>query len=286
MNYRHHYHAGNFADVFKHAVLALALSHLRQKEKPFFVLDTHAGAGLYNLGGPEAQKTGEWQGGIGRILAAGDPPPELAPYSQALAALARKHGVGTYPGSPLIVPHFMRAHDRLVACELHPTDGAALSHALAGDRRAKVLQSDGYVALKALLPPRERRGLVLIDPPFERKDEFSRLVRGFLAAYRRFATGVYLIWYPIKDPSEADKHLEPIRALPKAQIIRAELLRRETQDTTRLNGAGLLIANPPWTLENSLAPLLFWLARTLAEEKATFRIEWLKGGTQLEAKTA
>ena len=206
MNYRHIYHAGNFADVVKHATVALIVEHLKLKPAPFRVIDTHAGIGRYELAAIEAEKTGEWRDGIGRLLA--EPLPSeiaaiLAPYLAAVEEenLGREPGADptAYPGSPLVARHLMRDNDQLVVNELHPDDNELLQQLFKRDRQTKVLGIDGWVALKSLLPPKERRGLVLIDPPFEEPGELTRLAQGLGEAARRFATGTFVLWYPIKD---------------------------------------------------------------------------------------
>ena len=206
MNYRHGYHAGNFADVLKHLALCELLRLLTAKDKKLFVLDTHAGAGGYDLGGELARRTGEAEAGIARLLAAprAGMPAAVARYLAAVSAYDRKFGpaggaLRRYPGSPRLVRAACAPGDRFVACELHPQEALALRREFAGDRAVEVRQADGYKALKALLPPVERRGLMLIDPPFEAADEFERLLRALRQGVRRFATGCYAVWYPIKD---------------------------------------------------------------------------------------
>lgn len=278
MNYRHAYHAGNFADVMKHAILVLALEHLRQKEKPFFVLDTHAGTGETDLTGVEAQKTGEFRDGIARILADPSPHPALRPYLQTLAELGcASENPGRYPGSPLIARSLARESDRLAFCELHPDDAVDLKALFRGDRAVRVHETDGYGALKALLPPPERRGLVLIDPPFEARDEFDRLLAALGEALARWASGTYLIWYPVKDPSVSGQFLDRLAEDGPPKTLRVELLIRAADDPARLSGCGIIAINPPWTLEETLRDLLPWLAAKLAQGPgAHARIEWLR----------
>ena len=202
MNYRHAYHAGNFADVVKHAALSRLVEYLKLKDKAFRVVDTHAGAGLYDLSSEEAQKTGEWLEGIGRLLEAKLSPQAgalLAPYLEAVSAANPKGGVEKYPGSPLIVRHLLRPQDRLSAIELHPKDFQRLKALFAGDFQVRAIELDGWLALGAHLPPKEKRGLVLVDPPFEQEGEFDRLVDGLVRAHRRWPGGIYALWYPIKD---------------------------------------------------------------------------------------
>lgn len=277
MNYRHAYHAGNFADVMKHSALALVIEHMKQKDKPFFLLDTHAGTGLTDLAGEEAQKTGEFRDGIARIMAEPTPHPALAPY---LATLARLGCLGpepmSYPGSPLIARELARESDRLAFCELHPEDAASLKSLFRRDPQVTVHEMNGYAALKAMLPPKERRGLVLIDPPFEARDEFATALEGLEDATARWATGTYLIWYPVKDPSVSGAFLDALERNGPAKTLMAELYIRAV-DPARMSGCGLVIVNPPWTLKDTLTELYGWLAEELAQGPgARARVEWLK----------
>ena len=201
MNYRHIYHAGNFADVLKHAVLARLIVYMTQKDKAFRVLDTHAGIGLYDLSSEEAQKTGEWQDGIGRLLDADIPAKAkalLAPYLTAVRDLNPDGGLKLYPGSPKLTRMLMRPQDRLSAMELHPDDYETLHRLFDGDFQSRITQLDGWLALGAHLPPKEKRGLVLVDPPFEVAGEFERLADGLAKAWRRFSGGTFCLWYPLK----------------------------------------------------------------------------------------
>ena len=275
MNYRHAFHAGNFADVIKHAVLARILVHLRDKPQPFRVIDTHAGAGLYDLAGSEASRSGEWRAGIGRLHGLALAPAVhalLAPYLEAIAKLNNDGPLRRYPGSPLLALSLMRPQDRLIACELEPQAAAALANNLRADKRAKAIAIDGFVAVNAYVPPKERRGLVLIDPPFEDGDEFSRLGKGLEDAHRKWATGIFLAWYPRKDPHSAQVLAMRIKRSGIAKLLRVEL--DLGGDRTRLVGAGLLVVNPPWRLEQELTVLLPELARVLAQdERPQLRID-------------
>jgi 23S rRNA (adenine2030-N6)-methyltransferase len=281
VNYRHAFHAGNFADVFKHAVLCRILHYLRGKQAPFRVIDTHAGAGLYDLTGPEASRGGEWHDGIERLLAAQLSVPVatlLAPYLEVIGALNERGRLKVYPGSPAITRAWLRPQDRLVACELEPKAAAALARHLRGDTRIKTLEIDGWTALSAYVPPPERRGLVLVDPPFEQDSDFHRLSHGLATAHRKWATGIYALWYPIKGTSERDALAKSLRRLGVAKILRAELTVAALSDPTRLNGCGLILVNPPWTLESELSALLPALAGCLAHQaKGGFRLDWLAG---------
>jgi 23S rRNA (adenine2030-N6)-methyltransferase len=281
MNYRHAFHAGSFADVLKHAVLARIVVHLREKPAAFRVVDTHAGSGVYDLTGPEATRSGEWHFGIERLRQAQlktDARDLLAPYLDVVASFNADRGLVTYPGSPALVRFWLRPQDRLTACELEPNAAAALAAMLRGDPRVTTVAIDGWTALNASLPPKERRGLVLVDPPYEADDEFARLVGGFAAAYRKWPTGIYALWYPIKERGGPDALARRLRALGVAKILRAELSVSRPGDATRLTGCGLIVVNPPWRLEPELAILLPRLADALGREgEGSFRLDWLAG---------
>ncbi len=284
MNYRHIYHAGNFADVIKHTVLMLILERLATKPTPFFVYDSHAGIGRYDLASEPAVRTGESGGGIARVLAAvgrRPPPPGLAAYLAAVAALNPEdrdaHGapVRWYPGSPRLVRSLMRPGDRLVLAEAHPEDAALLARGFTGDAQVVVHQQDGYLGLKAFLPPRERRGLVLIDPPYEDGDEADRAVRGLALAHRRWATGVYALWYPIKERAWVWRLHEALIATGIGRILAMEVTVLPEGDWRQLAGCGMVVVNPPWTLEPALAELLPWLHGVLGAGAGGARVEWL-----------
>ncbi|MER9296393.1 23S rRNA (adenine(2030)-N(6))-methyltransferase RlmJ [Mesorhizobium sp. M0621] len=281
MNYRHAYHAGNFADVVKHVVLMRLLEYLKQKDKAFRVIDTHAGIGRYDLSSVEAQKTGEWQGGIGRLIDAQFAAPVaalLAPYLETVRSLNPEGGIQKYPGSPLIARHLMRKQDRLTAIELHPKDVAKLRTHFAGDFQARIIELDGWLALGAHLPPKEKRGLVLIDPPFEEAGEFERLVEGLMRAHKRWPGGIYALWYPIKDRKAIIAFRKALKqsGIPKLLDIEFEI--RPASSEPSLDGSGLLLVNPPFTLEGELRILLPALHRLLAVEKpAHWSLEWLAG---------
>ncbi len=279
MNYRHAYHAGNFADVVKHAILCRVLTHLAGKPAPYRVIDTHAGAGVYNLTGDEAQRTGEWRDGIGRLLAAPlDPDVRalLAPYLDAVAARNPPGTLALYPGSPALAQALMRPQDRLIASELEPQAAAALAQALRGDARATALALDGWTALNANVPPKERRGVVLVDPPFEQPDEFSRMIEAFAAAHRKWPTGIYLLWYPVKDAAAVSSFSRRLGRLGISKILRVELTVAPAAGAPGLRGTGLIAVNPPWTLHDELRRLLPALARALARDAACeTRLDWI-----------
>lgn len=275
MNYRHAYHAGNFADVIKHATLALVVEHLKRKDAPFFTLDTHAGIGAYDLASIPAEKTGEWRQGILPVMEAPGHPPELEPYLEAVRALNGDGGLRWYPGSPALVRALLRPIDRMAAVELHPEDAEILRARFFGDRQVGIHHMDGYQALKALLPPAERRGMVLIDPPFEVRDEFDRIRKGLIQAQKRWPTGLYGIWYPIKGRAPIDRFYADLSMSGLPKTFAAELLVRPDDDPTRLNGCGLVLVNPPWKLDEALSNLLPWLAAVLAPGTGGHRLDWL-----------
>lgn len=255
MNYRHAFHAGNFADCFKHALLLALLRALARKPAPFGVLDTHAGTGFYDLNADEARRTGEAEGGILRLQHAAEP--ALQDYLQTIAAL------GLYPGSPALIRSALRAEDRLTCCELHPEDAALLRRRFRRDAQVSVHERDGYAALTALLPPAQRRGLVLIDPPFEVTDEFARLAAGIAAGKARFPAGIFAAWYPIKHRAPVREFHFALRDAGLKDVIAAEFLLREPLDPTRLNGCGLLVVNPPWQFEAEAMAVMTALLRHL-----------------------
>ena len=279
MNYRHAYHAGNFADVLKHAVLVALLESLVRKDAPLCYIDTHAGAGRYDLAGSEAQKTREHADGITRLLSA-PLPPALQSYTKLVRALGANAGRGElveYPGSPLLASMLLRADDRLLLCELQDAERAQLELLFAGDRRVQVMQRDGYAALKALLPPKERRGLVLIDPPFEQQaDEFDLVAGALEPAFERFATGVYAIWYPIKLRHDINRFHRWLKACGMHKILVAELLLRPDNSALRLNGCGMAIINAPWKLDETLAQVLPAIADLLVVDRGGgHSLQWL-----------
>jgi 23S rRNA (adenine2030-N6)-methyltransferase len=269
MNYRHAYHAGNFADVAKHLALVSILTHLRKKPQPFAVIDTHAGRGLYDLEGDEAKRSGEAASGIARLADLQDGPGTLMRYLE----IARSFGASRYPGSPSIAAAMLRAQDRLVAIEKHPDDAMALQAALKTVDRARAVQADGYARLPALLPPPERRGLVLIDPPFEAPDEFTAAARAANDGLRRFATGIFAVWFPIKSPAAADAFCGEVQA---TKMLRVDM--DVGGDRERLSAAGLLVVNPPYgfaaDMEAALGRVALHLGRSGA---ARVRVAWLAG---------
>src|SRR3954454_5953738 len=260
MNYRHAFHAGSFADVIKHIVLARIITYLQDKPGAFRVIDTHAGAGLYDLESEEARRGGEWLTGIARLMQARLSNEAVAltkPYLDIVRAFNPKGELKSYPGSPLITRGLMRPQDRLVACEIEPKARKALINVLRHDEQARVVDLDGWMALPAFVPPKERRGLVLIDPSFEQKDEFERLAEGFAQVFAKWPTGGYLLWYPVKSRRSTDglaRHVAAAVAAPSAPgtCLRLEFSAAPQQAGNRLTSAGLLIVNPPWRLAAEL----------------------------------
>ena len=266
MNYRHAFHAGNFADVMKHALLVRIIAYLQRKDTAFRVIDTHAGVGLYDLAASEAERTGEWAEGIGRLEEAFSPEVEevLAPYRKVVADVRARHGASAYPGSPGILREVLRRQDRGVFVELHPADYRVLNQAFNAVTNLKVLHLDGWTALHSLIPPKEKRGLVLIDPPYEQPDELERLGSELLAALRKWPTGIYAGWYPVKDPGPVDALAARLDRESPRPGLRLELLVDDPRDPARLNGSGLFVLNPPWSLRDEAEILLPALAERLS----------------------
>jgi 23S rRNA (adenine2030-N6)-methyltransferase len=282
MNYRHAFHAGGFADVIKHIVLVRILTYLQDKPAAFRVIDTHAGAGLYDLTGEEAQRGGEWLTGIARLMQARFSEkslPLVTPYLDIVRAFNPQRELKAYPGSPLIARALLRPQDRLTACEVEPKARKRLIEALRRDTQARVVDLDGWMALPAFVPPNERRGLVLIDPPFEQKDEFERMAEGFAEAFAKWPTGSYLLWYPVKSRRATDslaRHVaEVVGAGPSPEkALRLEFSVAPQAKGAALASAGLLIVNPPWTLAGELKAILPELEKPLGQGGAgRFRLE-------------
>ncbi|SHH91313.1 23S rRNA (adenine(2030)-N(6))-methyltransferase RlmJ [Bradyrhizobium erythrophlei] len=282
MNYRHAFHAGGFADVIKHIVLVRILSHLQDKPAAFRVIDTHAGAGVYDLAGDEARRGGEWLTGIARVMQARFSEttlPLLAPYLDIVRAFNSPRELNAYPGSPLIARALLRPQDRLTACEIEPKARKRLIDALRRDTQARVVDLDGWMALPAFVPPNERRGLVLIDPPFEAKDEFERMAAGFEEAFTKWPTGSYLLWYPVKSRRATDSLARHVAELvgagaPPGKCLRLEFSVAPQAAGEALASAGLLIVNPPWTLMGELRAILPELEKPLGQGGAgRFRLE-------------
>lgn len=275
MNYRHAFHAGNHADVFKHAILLRLAALLARKETPFVYLDSHSGVGRYDLAGDQASRTDEWREGIGRLWTLESAPAAFVGYREAVAALNPDGALRYYPGSPELMRQALRPQDRLLLNELHPEDGRLLKENMARDRRVAVHQKDGWLLPRALLPVPERRALLLIDPPFEKADELERCVKAIAEAIGRLRQTVIMLWYPIKDRRQLRRFHAGLQASGAPKLLNVELLIRAADDATRLNGSGLAIVNPPWGLEEELRDLLPWLAENLAQGESSWRLDWL-----------
>jgi 23S rRNA (adenine2030-N6)-methyltransferase len=282
MNYRHAFHAGGFADVVKHIVLVRILTWLQDKPGAFRVIDTHAGAGVYDLTGEEAQRTGEWLTGIARVMQARFSEtvlPLVTPYLDIVRAFNPPAQLKAYPGSPLIARALLRPQDRLTACEVEPKARKHLIAALRRDTQARVVDLDGWTALPAFVPPKERRGLVLIDPPYEDKDEFTRLADGFTEAFSKWPTGSYLLWYPAKSRRATDalaRHVAEVAASgpTPGKCLRLEFSAAPQAADSALVSAGLLLVNPPWMLMAELKAILPELEKPLGQGGAgRFRLE-------------
>ena len=276
LSYRHLFHAGNFADVFKHALLTRLLIALGMKEKPYCYLDTHAGTGRYDLGHEWAWKTREFENGIGRLWDRKDIPALLAPYMDAVRSENPKGRLRFYPGSPLIALKLRRPGDRLVFTELNRTDCAELEAVVGRSHNAAVHLMDGYQALKAFLPPQERRGLVLLDSSFDRSGEFLRIARALKQAHQRWPTGIYAAWYPLMAPGAMRGFARDVAKTGVRRILRLELLVREQDPDATMPGCGMLVINPPWKFDAEARPLINWLWRALAEDGAGgVTVDWL-----------
>ena len=277
MNYRHAFHAGNHADVLKHVVLLALVEAFKQKDAPFCVIDTHAGRGQYLLQGEQASATGEAASGIFRLFVLHGLPAPVQAYLRRVQADNPVGALLAYPGSPLLAAQAMRAQDHLFACELQPDEARALALLFRDDPRVSVMARDGYAAVKALVPPKARRGLVLIDPPYEaQEDEFPRVLQALQDGLARWPTGTYAVWYPIKRSRTLQPFFRKLAALPCKSALRIELLVRPDDTSLRLNGSGMVVLNPPWKLAQDLAPALPVLARLLGERDPSHTLDWLK----------
>ena len=272
LSYRHAFHAGGFADVLKHAVLTHLLRHAVLKPRPVYFLDTHAGAGGYDLGSPMARKTGEFRQGIERVLSAEAPPPLLAAYLDLVRAANRPDELGFYPGSPAFARAILRPQDRIELIELHGTDHTALAGWATPP--IAVRREDGLAALSRRLPPPERRAVVLVDPSYELKEDYRAVVPALAQAHRRFATGVYLLWYPVIERDRTEAMLAGLAATGIARQLRIELCLRPDAPGRGMTGCGVIAINPPWTLADAAGAALPWLARVLAAEGSA-RVAWL-----------
>ncbi|MGY0154419.1 23S rRNA (adenine(2030)-N(6))-methyltransferase RlmJ [Edwardsiella tarda] len=266
LSYRHSFHAGNHADVLKHTVQSLIIAALKEKEKPFLYLDTHAGAGRYLLSGEHAEKTGEYLEGIARLWQQDDLPAELEPYMTAVRHFNRSGQLRYYPGSPLIARQLLREQDRLHLSELHPSDFPLLRAEFQKDERARVVRENGYQQLKSQLPPASRRGLILIDPPYELKSDYQDVVKGIQEGYKRFATGTYALWYPVVLRQNIKRLVHALEESGIRRILQIELAVRPDSDQRGMTASGMIVINPPWKLEGQMRSVLPWLHQVLVPE--------------------
>jgi len=275
LSYRHGFHAGNFADVLKHSLIALVIDALKQKDKPFVYIDTHAGAGKYLLSSEFAQKTGEYQQGIERIWTRLPQPDEIQSYLAVVKAENTNRQLLRYPGSPQLVRRLIRSQDRLQLSELHTVDYEQLREMFAGDKQVSVAKEDGLQSLSKKLPPIQRRGLILIDPSYEVKSDYLKVVETLQSAYRRFATGIYALWYPVIDRRQTETLMQSLKATGIPKQLRIEHCVEMDSAMRGMTGSGMLFINPPWQLSKQAEVLLPWLNEVLTEGQGRWKVEWL-----------
>ncbi|UXI01350.1 23S rRNA (adenine(2030)-N(6))-methyltransferase RlmJ [Photobacterium sp. TY1-4] len=275
LSYRHSFHAGNHADVVKHIVQSLILDALKQKDKAFVYHDTHSGVGRYDLEDERSEKTGEFKQGIARIWQRDDMPADIACYIEAIKTLNQGDALRYYPGSPRVARAQLREQDRMVLTELHPTDFPLLLQEFRGDRQVKIYKEDAFARLKGSLPPKERRGVVLIDPPYELKHEYMDVVKAIKASYKRWATGTYAIWYPVVYRENIDQMIAGLEGLGIRKILQIEL--GVEPDTTErgMTASGMIVINPPWKLESQMQAILPWLQQAIAPTHGFYKVDWI-----------
>jgi 23S rRNA (adenine2030-N6)-methyltransferase len=284
VNYRHHFHAGNFADVCKHVVLGRLVDAMARKEKGFLYLDTHAGRGRYDLStashGDSLARAPEWPDGVGRMFGRSDAPAAVQAYLERVRDFDRRsghlgEGLHFYPGSPWLVKAALRPQDRMVLCELHPAEKAALAAEFHRVPRVSVLELDGYIAVRGQLPCPERRALVLLDPPFESPDEWRQLVDAVTTGVARMPGATFAIWYPVTQRARVDAFLAELERHPLPPTWCAEVTIAGEDAGLKMRGSGMVVVNPPWQLDLELGPVLAWLAQVLARAPgAEGRLTW------------
>lgn len=277
LSYRHSFHAGNHADVLKHLVLMLIIESLQQKEKGFYYLDTHAGIGRYRLSSDHAQKTAEFKEGIGRLWGRDDLPAAVARYVHQIKKLnGSDKALRYYAGSPMIATNMLRSQDRALLCELHPTDFPLLRNNFQSFDNVKVYLGNGYQQIKATLPPKERRGLVLIDPPYELKEDYDLVVKAIVDGYKRFSTGIYAIWYPVVTRQQTKRITKGLESTGIRKILQIELAVRPDNDQRGMTASGMIVINPPWTLESEMKSVLPYLKECLVPEgTGEWKVNWI-----------
>lgn len=276
LSYRHIYHAGNHADILKHLVVSQICRHLIKKEAPFFYLDTHAGIGQYDLNSEQAQKNQEYKTGIERLLTETHLPEPIEAFLDVVRDINPDDQLVCYPGSPKVVNYYMRQKDKMHLCELHPNDFPILAAHFPNKRRANVAKENGFMAVKAMLPPPQKRGFVLMDPPYEVKQDYKHVVQALQEGHKRFSTGTYAIWYPVLHRKQADELLRSVEATKIRNILLLELCIRDTEEKRGMSGSGMIIVNPPWTLEQEANVFMPVLSERLAEDdKAHYQVQWI-----------
>jgi len=275
LSYRHSFHAGNHADVLKHIVQSLILNSLQQKEKPFVYHDTHSGVGRYDLTHEWSEKTGEYKQGIARVWQQDNIPAELNSYLDAIRQLNQGETLRYYPGSPRVARAHLREQDRMVLTELHPSDYPLLEQEFHRDRQVSIYKEDGFARLKASLPPQERRGLVLIDPPYELAKEYRDVVQAIAQSYKRWATGIYAIWYPVVNRCDIDDMVEGLQGLGIRKILQIELGVSPDTNERGMTASGMIVVNPPWTLESQMQTILPFLKQAIAPATGHYKVEWV-----------
>ncbi len=276
LSYRHSFHAGNHADVLKHIVQTLIIESLKEKEKPFLYLDTHAGAGRYQLTNAHATRTGEYLEGIARLWQQEEVPELILPYLEVVSSLNTSGELRYYPGSPLLAAKLLREQDLLMLTELHPTDFPLLRTEFSRDKRVRVCREDGFGQLKSKLPPASRRGFALIDPPYELKQDYSAVVKGIVEGYKRFATGTYAIWYPVVHRQQIKRMLKELEATGIRKILQIELAVKPDSDQLGMTASGMIVINSPWKLASQMTSILPWLHKTLVPEGTGHTlVEWV-----------
>ncbi|GAA5648106.1 23S rRNA (adenine(2030)-N(6))-methyltransferase RlmJ [Vibrio proteolyticus] len=275
LSYRHSFHAGNHADVVKHIVQSLILNALKQKEKPFVYHDTHSGVGRYDLTHEWAEKTGEYKQGIARVWQQQDIPQEIQSYLDAIRQLNNGDTLRYYPGSPRVARAHLRTHDRMVLTELHPSDYPLLEQEFHRDRQVSIYKEDGFSRLKASLPPKERRGLVLIDPPYELAREYRDVVQAIYHSYKRWATGIYAIWYPVVNRCDIEDMIEGLQGLGIRKILQIELGVAPDTNEHGMTASGMIVINPPWKLESQMNEILPFLKEAIAPATGHYKVEWI-----------
>ncbi|MGL5430480.1 MAG: 23S rRNA (adenine(2030)-N(6))-methyltransferase RlmJ [Vibrio sp.] len=275
LSYRHSFHAGNHADVLKHIVQSLILTSLQQKEKPFVYHDTHSGVGRYDLTHEWSEKTGEYKQGIARVWQQETIPEQLKSYLDAIRQLNQGDTLRYYPGSPRVARAHLREQDRMVLTELHPSDYPLLEQEFHRDRQVSIYKEDGFTRLKASLPPRERRGLVLIDPPYELAKEYRDVVRAIAHSHQRWATGIYAIWYPVVNRCDIDDMLQGLQDLGIRKILQIELGVSPDTNERGMTASGMIVINPPWTLESQMQTILPFLQQAIAPTTGHYKLQWI-----------